>query len=164
MTHEKPNKAPEPTLGSVTDHSGARSAPVPVAAHLLRSAKIVNPTLNSLNGWQRIGVVLSIAWLFFVCSVATYEFFFSAHTRSAVFAYDEIPIGTVWTEKRDAHGAPIKPWEYDWAADETIPKTRRMRIGLFASALFVPLVGSWLLASASTRTFKWVRAGFDAQS
>jgi len=119
--------------------------------------------LKKLNGWQRIGVVLSLAWILSISGVAFCEFFFVPHARHCLFVYDAIPAGTVWTEKLDAFGTPIKPWEYDWENDDSIQKTRKLRVWTFTSALMLPLVGGWLLSFSSVRAFKWVRDGFELQ-
>jgi len=116
---------------------------------------------KKLNGWQRIGIVLSLAWIISISGVAFCEFFFVPHARHCLFVYDAIPIGTVWTPKLDASGAAIKPWEYDWEGDDSIKKIRKLRVGAFASVLLLPLVGGWLLSFSSVRAFKWVREGFD---
>jgi hypothetical protein len=117
--------------------------------------------LKNLNGWQRIGIILSVAWIISISGIAVYEFFFVAHSQRCLFVYDAIPVGTVWTEKLDASGTPIKPWNYDWESDDSIPKTRKLRVGIFASALILPLIGGWLLSFNSVRSFKWVRDGFN---
>ena len=119
--------------------------------------------LNKLNGWHRIGVLLSAVWIITVSGIAFYEFYIVTHPRRCVFVYNSIPAGTVWTEKTDAGGKPIKPWEYDWESDDSIPKVRKLKGGVFASALLLPLVGGWLLSISSVRSIKWVRDGFHLQ-
>ncbi len=119
--------------------------------------------LKKLNGWQRIGIVLSVAWLLSISGVALFQFFFVTHPRHCLFVYDAIPAGTVWTPMRDAKGAPIPPWNYDWESDDNVPKTRTLRVGVFTSALTLPLLGGWLLSFSSIRAFKWVREGFKVQ-
>ena len=119
--------------------------------------------VKKLNGWQRIGVVLSVAWILSVSGVALFEFYSVSHPRHCLFVYDAIPVGTVWTEKFDARGRPIAPWEYDWESDKTVPKTRKLRVIVFASAVVLPLLGGWLLSFSSVRALKWVREGFEIQ-
>ena len=84
--------------------------------------------LKKLNGWQRIGVVLSVGWIISVSGVSLFEFYCVSHPRRhCLFVYDAIPVGTVWTEKFDAKGQPIAPWDYDWKSDTSVPKTRKLR-------------------------------------
>jgi hypothetical protein len=109
---------------------------------------------KTLNGWQRIGVVLSVAWILSVTGLALFEFFFVSHPRHCLLVYSAIPVGTVWTEKFDAKGRPIARWEYDWESDKSVPKTRKLRVGVFACALMLPLVGGWLLSFSSIRAFR----------
>ena len=116
---------------------------------------------KKLNGWQRLGVVLSVSWILCISGTAFVEFFFVSNPRHCIFVYDAIPVGTVWTEKLDTKGQPIPPWQYDWESDKSIPKTRKLRVGVFTSILILPLVGGWLLSFSSIRTFKWVREGFQ---
>jgi hypothetical protein len=116
---------------------------------------------KKLDGWQRLGIVLSVGWILCVSGTAFVEFVFISVPRHCVFAYDAIPVGTVWTEKFDAKGQRIPPWEYDWESDKNVPKTRKLRVGVFTTVLALPLVGGWLLSFSSVRAFKWVRDGFE---
>lgn len=116
--------------------------------------------LRKLSGWQRLGVVISVTWVLSISGMALSEFYSVAHSRHCRFVYSTIPVGTAWTEKRDANGIPVEPWDYDWETDDTVPKTRKLKVLVFASALTLPVVVGWLLSLGSVRVFKWVRDGF----
>lgn len=104
-----------------------------------------------LNGWQRIGIVLSILWLVPVAS---------------------FPLIQLWTYPEDTlHNSPFFDWIvpaadvpsaenddlYDLFEPDLVPK---LKIGLYLLFAFGPVIGFWLLIYLCIYTIRWVFNGF----
>ena len=112
-----------------------------------------------VNGWQRIGVVLSLLWVIFVCGLGGYEYI---QGPSDMHYF----IGTV---KADATSAPAKNSDKPKGGKPRIlsfeefagpPAIRTFMFGRFITALIVPLVFGWVIAYLCIFVVRWVAAGF----
>jgi hypothetical protein len=132
--------------------------------------------MMKLNGWQRIGVVISILWalgagIYERKSTVEYSYQFYSNSleycRSAAKRAQEYE-GLV---SRDVLAAS-KAWENSyWDCNkqslETADKIRGFNSNAVLSVLAVsllPIVFGWLLALLSIKIFRWIRVGFGTNS
>lgn len=123
-----------------------------------------------LNGWTRLGIVLSIAWVILVIGLATIEYFTDSKNDSLLVS---------------RHDARPKPWEIDWLNEDTKlsegdvfdpdeyllskgmtqdeidslsiePNLRIINLGLL---LFLPVLMMWTVGFS----YSWVWEGFRKQ-
>lgn len=113
---------------------------------------------NRLNGWQRIGVILSILWVIFVGGIATIELIKYRDYQQIL----ELPIGSThppatifldWIRVEPSVGPDdplgiLEKWE------------RTFDFLHFLLVSVIPVVGGWLVVHLFVFTVSWVRAGF----
>jgi len=101
-----------------------------------------------LNGWQRIGVVLSVFWAVFVCGYAAYEYAQrGADTQILIqVTPDKLPIV-------DKRGGVIDYMEFK-SGEPTL------LVGRLLVAAIVPLLLAWAIAYLCVFIVRWVVAGF----
>lgn len=140
-----------------------------------------------MNGWRRLGVVMTTLWFMAVIAFAFWEY---TSKSDGFFAFQSIPVGTVVagnrvtlpngtvitiTEEEEFRlryrkeqeldslktGQPVRPWDFDWSTLTSVPtfaQVRWLRLGMVA--LLVPLM-FWLIGEAAAITVAWVsRGGF----
>jgi hypothetical protein len=121
----------------------------------LLSSRINLHAMRRLNGWVRLGLVLSAVWILVVSVVAGYELVNPKFGGSkSVFAYTDIPVGTKWNCEGD-------PWDHNWENDPSVKKVTVIRSQKLLAYLFIPVSGVWLLAVGFIFAVRWVRAGFN---
>lgn len=116
--------------------------------------------LSRTNGWQRIGVVLSVAWLIAACAIvfrATTD-----HSASSPF----LNISSAYCQP----GAPRIPKsqtvmhlsEFNLGCPEKyiVPETKSMNWLSILSFTFVPVLLGWAFVLALIKIIQWVAAGF----
>lgn len=91
--------------------------------------------MKRLNGWQRIGVVLSVLWSLFVVGLA-YEYM----KRGLIDPYDLLLLDHL-----------------------TIFLGHPPRFVVVLAALAFPIVGGWLLVYGIVWATKWVTRGFKSE-
>ena len=102
-----------------------------------------------LNGWQRIGIILSVVWL-----VAGY--FLALH-----LLYDHIyEWHAACLHRPDIPGLP----DCDSVLNEDLADARSKETGTIAFWTLAPIVVVWLLAYAVVGLVRWVRRGFQPAS
>lgn len=133
----------------------------------------------TLNGWRRLGVVLSFLWALSIACVALFEAApVSAGFSSGIFVNQAIPAGTLIKNDRvtlpsgkvvsieitdPATGHMLSPWEIDWRKYPEVPKTTEILwLKLLMVALAVPVV-IWLLIELFVAIGEWVARGFRGQ-
>jgi hypothetical protein len=104
---------------------------------------------TKLNGWVRLGVVLSIAWIVLVSGVAIAEYltrnpfdYFHNETREQIFfgwAKDSL--------YKTPEGQPIEGF-------------KDIEFLKFWVTLIVPIIAAWLIVSALYWSISWIRTGF----
>lgn len=128
-----------------------------------------------LNGWRRLGILLTTVWVVGVLTVAAVEI---TGFQRGVFVYQGIPKGTVvegdqatlpdgrvvQLNARDpATGRVLKPWEIDWANEPAILKHTSVRwLKLGVAAIVVP-IAVWLLIETLAIAGAWVLRGFRSR-
>jgi hypothetical protein len=126
-----------------------------------------------LNGWKRLGVVLCIAWMLGVASIASYEY---TNRKDGWFFGLTLPLGTIITGGKATlpdgrivelnmalDGRPVKPWEVQWDNEPKIPTIQVIHWRPLLGALAFPLL-LWVAVSLFVRIASWVRAGFRASA
>ena len=125
-----------------------------------------------LNGWRRLGIVLTGIWVVGVGVLLAVEL---AHSKTGVFVYQTIPKGTliqgdkatlpdgsvVQLNAQDAAtGHSLKPWEINWDNEADILKGHAIRwdrLAIFGIA--VPAC-VWLLVELLVCGGRWILRGF----
>lgn len=113
-----------------------------------------------LSGWQRIGIVLSVLWVFLVCSAATYDYKINqGFDRGFGFADPVPPVeytGKILLEL-PVSAAPI-PF-----TGELDPVKKELNISRVLAVSMVPVFLAWLLFYVVYFVGRWVRNGFRGQ-
>ena len=122
--------------------------------------------LNRLNGWQRIGVVLTGAWLAFVFFVGALGYANLQEGRSLFVATVK---GT--PPRCTAPAAPLKPGQKSFTFEEAhgcapgtlvegTPDRHRFMWELLAAAATIPALLGWLAVYAVIAVIRWIGQGF----
>ena len=135
-----------------------------------------------MNGWQRLGIVLSVLW---AMSVLGYAYFESRQVNMTPFRnYEQVPVGA-WERsmtmylvriERSSLGASspyslIQKYHAATSEEERVEIRKQIDIvnqstysitptSLLAELLFGPLTALWLLAYVSLAIWRWIAAGF----
>lgn len=113
---------------------------------------MVHP-LRKLNGWQRVGVIVSALWILIVLGVASKEYYdwvlpVSCHGDDSPHSFF-----TAWgdpqpcAEKHDPLHI-LTHWKVSF------------RFGRFLSILFLPVFVGWVVSYCLLWTVSWVKEGF----
>ena len=101
-----------------------------------------------LNGWNRIGIILSVLWMLSVIGYTAIEF--QLGPESNMLLVDMVVTKT---------GEPIKVLEGNPFRD-LVPVEPNLKLMTFFLALFIPVVVIWILSYLIVWSTKWVKAGF----
>jgi hypothetical protein len=114
-------------------------------------------TLPRLNGWDRIGIVISGAWMLFVFTLAVLAspadntFFY----EKAVIVANQSKIVTGMPKEKSASGTFVSDAELFGPPEEF-----HLRITWLLIALFIPPIVAWLFVRLIYGVIRWVVAGF----
>lgn len=112
-----------------------------------------------INGWQRIGVILSLLWIIFICGYGGYE-------------YVQGPNGThyfVEIIKVDTPPTPANSYEKSLSGERKIlsfeefagpPPVRTFMFGRLIITIIAPLTFAWAIAYLCVIAVQWIAAGF----
>ncbi len=103
-----------------------------------------------LNGWQRIGIVLSLFWLVFVCGYTGYEFVKKVDATTYLIEV------THNKPTFDSQGHKIMTIE-EFVGDDA---KRNLKVINFLSAIVIPIAFSWAVGYLSIFTYRWIMLGF----
>jgi hypothetical protein len=113
-----------------------------------------------LNGWQRIGVILSLLWVIVVGGSSVLEYFQLVH-HNAYFVEMTRPESAPSSEDREKperrEPLPEGFRRYSDALQATEPHVRLDRV---VAAIVFPLGAAWILAYLLVIGARWVAAGF----
>jgi hypothetical protein len=102
-----------------------------------------------LNGWIRIGIVLSIAWMLYVSGAAAFEY------------ADHRPPGSNFIEWRGPTGETYATLvKTTGMFVDLVPLSPVLRIRWFTAALLVPVVLFWFVAFIVVYAVRWIFHGF----
>ncbi len=106
--------------------------------------------IKRFNGWQRIGIVLSLLWLILVCGYTAYEFVKKVDVTTYLIevthnkpTFDSQGHRTITIE--EAYGEDTK---------------RNLKVINFFSAIFVPITLAWGIVYLCIFAFRWINTGF----
>jgi hypothetical protein len=125
-----------------------------------------------LNGWRRIGIVLTIAWLAACGATALLEV---SYKTPVVFAFAGPPEG-VWSPEKGTITIPSgkvvhlwqdvatkkfpEPWNINWSDYPDVPISTRVYWPRFAIVALLPPALLWVLFELGVISMAWVKRGF----
>lgn len=130
----------------------------------LRQDEIEGDQVNRINGWQRIGVVLSALWCLGVVGFAT-KAYYTYFQNAALEAHNAEcrENARKWPSPEDKEEACVKALTWSEAAalehEGVVGKTPVPPVLPFLALLFLPIAGGWLVVYAAIWATKWVREG-----
>lgn len=109
-----------------------------------------------LNGWQRIGVIISVMWAMFILGTASYQYF-------KVWQYERMEANC--EELFDNKSADKSIPEPSLKAEclLTREKVAKPEVFYVLVATILPIISLWLLAYGVVRVTKWIINGFKSQ-
>ncbi|MES2282842.1 MAG: hypothetical protein V4542_15620 [Pseudomonadota bacterium] len=126
---------------------------------------------NNINGWRRLGIVLSILWVAAFTAAVCLDKTFREHdfiatelkvSRSIQVAAPGLK-EMKEAEKVRQLGRALKPWEMEWNPTKTVEVTDRIREVSAWKFLLVALAFPafiWVFIEAGVVVSRWVIAGF----
>ena len=123
-----------------------------------------------LNGWRRIAIVFTSAWILAAVGLAVFEW---AKKKDGFFVHLSLPAGTVIKGaeavlpdgrklqlNQKLAGRDTKPWEIKWDDEPEVPTTRQINWTnvLFFGLAFPTLL--WGAAECFVAVAHWIRRGF----
>lgn len=127
--------------------------------------------LNRLNGWKRVGIVLSCLWLAFVLLIGVESFARIQAGGVGEFVSTVQGRDAICTKPVSGSGTDGATFTFEEALGcapgaliEATPDTRHFRLGYFALALFAPVLLAWALAYIAVAVVRWVATGFYDRS
>lgn len=106
---------------------------------------------TKLNGWVRIGIVLSVLWSLFVVAWLVSEL--TSGGTDVFFTQVVTKTGEIVTPELRSNSF------YD-----LIPTHRAFRFPAFAAVMFLPLLVGWAVVLTVVQTLRWIGAGFTKRS
>ena len=118
--------------------------------------------MNRLNGWQRIGVVLSALWCLGVVGKTAYESYEAASFNAHITECCEEE--KIRPSQKEKNIGDLITWceAADVCARGTMRPTVPQLLPLLA-LLFLPIAASWLVVYIAKWASKWVREGFNTK-
>lgn len=107
--------------------------------------------MNRINGWQRIGIVLSVAW---VLSVGGYGAFEHVKGGETYYFVDTVKVNLPQAKDLVGHG-PFSDEEVFGYRIE-----RHFKFDRLIAAMLVPVALFWVLAYICVYVARWIMAGF----
>jgi len=119
--------------------------------------------MNRLNGWQRIGAILSVLWFFSVVGKTSYESYEAASFNKTIAECCE-------AEKRfQTERKPGDLGRLSWCEVTGEPgcaqgtKPIAPQLLAFFALLLLPIAAGWLVVLIAISATKWVREGFKTK-
>ncbi len=103
-----------------------------------------------LNGWVRIGIVISALWVLFVCGFALSEYVRHDPHTSNFIEWQVAKTGESYASLLKTTG----PFA------DLVPLSASLRLRWFIFALLAPVLVFWVSALAVIYTVRWVAHGF----
>ncbi len=121
--------------------------------------------MNRLNGWQRIGAILSVLWFFGVVGKTGYESYEAASFNKTIAACcEEEKMRPFQTERKFPNR--ISWCEAVGIGDVCAPETAKPiapQLLPFFALLLLPIAAGWLVVLIALSATKWVREGFKTK-
>ena len=158
-----PEPLPVPQPGA--EESNAINEPTGISASQSSHAtgqKV--PRMNQLNGWQRVGVVLSILWCVAVGGIAANDYY-QAYSHYSGEATARADFAACKERTRASPGKSTEPCGMTLEMVRGVPniKPTLPPVLPLLAWLLLPVVLGWLLVHLTLRAAQWVRDGFKAK-
>lgn len=122
--------------------------------------------MKKLNGWQRIGIVLSVVWIIGDFYIAWTDNAFwdslpdapKQSSSSLPKGYVPAPDGLVLDNGYVVHNPPKAPNIFDQFDDP--PPSSHKYVLIHAAKNSIPVPITWIVIYSLIWIFRWVRAGF----
>jgi hypothetical protein len=122
--------------------------------------------MHRINGWNRLAIVLCIAWVLGALVIAATEY---TTSDNGWFVVVGPPVGSVLSGNQLTlpngrtinlqTGSSAAPWAIDWSANPGVPVTRTIRVVHLRTTLLFPFF-CWLFVAVLCKVGQWVKAGF----
>lgn len=113
--------------------------------------------LNMLNGWQRIGVILSVLW-FFYGGLSTNAYYTTEAYRKTFASYEMCNAATHYEQNQDKVFEKLEQCSKDRDKNYNMWLDGMWFAALIAAVLPIPI--AWYLITRLIKLFKWTSAGF----
>jgi|SRR5439155_24118113 len=121
--------------------------------HLRLVRPMPHTARRRLNGWIRIGIVLSVLWMLYVCGVALFEYMQHRPYTSNFIEWRGTKTGESYTSLAKTTGQFA----------DLVPLSASLRLRWFAAALFAPVAVFWFAAFTLVYATRWIIRGFTRQ-
>jgi len=109
-----------------------------------------------LNGWQRIGAILSLLWVVSVCGYAVSEY--SERGPRTAYFVEMVKVGVAPTgDSADSQTGKRRTLSFEDFVGRFEP---RLMIDRLIAAIALPLIAAWALVYLGIIAVRWVAAGF----
>ena len=122
--------------------------------------------MKNLNGWQRIGVVLTSLWILFAALViasaylnASSDFVFVNEGTPAVCSGSSDPSGRTLTLEEAFGGC-----EPGKEVSPAVPSSKHLLLGPAIAFLLLPPLIGWLFVYGTVAVVRWVAHGFHGDA
>ena len=106
-----------------------------------------------LNGWQRLGAVLTIIWMAIISIIGALDYFPEKPKANIFIHYVDRDMTSVSAEEKRKSDAATKI--FGIAEQEA-----KFHINPFAATLAIPIIGCWLMVYLLIFAIRWVAVGF----
>jgi hypothetical protein len=114
--------------------------------------------MKPLNGWQRIGVVLSVLYWLFIGGLISHEYFEHFQAKSEFLEWNQCMES--WLEEEADTHIPSKdtatPCDH---LPSRLPSYHKPDLLIVTGFLILP-IGIWLIIYLLIWTIQWIKAGF----
>jgi hypothetical protein len=114
--------------------------------------------LNTLNGWQRIGVILSVLWFFGAGLQSNSSFVNQAYQNTSV-SYELCNAATHDEQNQDKAFEKLEQCSKDRDKKFEMNLEGMWLRALIVAALPIPII--WYLITRLIKLYKWTSAGFQ---
>ena len=101
-----------------------------------------------LNGWQRIGVVLSALWILIVSGYAIFELM---QGPNSAMLFVQMVVSKTQEPVSALAGNQFR---------DLVPVEAQLRYGRLIIVVIMPVAVGWVLASGLVWTIRWIAGGF----
>jgi hypothetical protein len=103
-----------------------------------------------LNGWIRIGIVVSVVWMLYITGTAAWEYIQHHPYASNFIEWRCEKTGESYVSLEKITGPFV----------DLVPLSATLRLGRFATALLAPILVFWITAITVVYTVRWISNGF----
>lgn len=115
-----------------------------------------------INGWQRIGIVLSLVWLVFIAVVIWRDYQWVGHYHRTGYYFKHGGLSEHCFDlllDQDVEGAAKQQWEKE-CSNSNLVTIKWIHTRETFGVIFGPIAALWIAAYFVVYTMKWIAAGF----